>query len=590
VDQISWADINQPEYLHFQELIQEGAVGLLNTATAGERNPDNNYLTVGSSSPSVGYPWAATAKQGETGLYQPNYQKLLEQKSHYKQDLGGLGEALRQAGLAVAVWGNADLSLDGLQPGRQAVTMFMDHQGRVAQGEVDFWQEDASLPWGFRTDTQRLKQLFGEYYDDSQVLVIEFGDTTREAYYGQDTKALSRADQFLGWLMSQLNWQKDALLCLAPTPNPRQLNNTFTPLLMRGAGIEPGLLTSDSTRRVGVISNLDLAPTILSFFNVPVPELMYGEPLQSRAGQPISLTELENNLVNSSLRKVPVLLANGIYFGILLLLGGILAAAKVKNFTLPRYLEKFSYPLFFSVFLCPGAVLFLGFWPQLSGWASILLDLLLVAGLTALVYAVYRQVLVLESCLAGVALVFVGLVTLDLLFGSQLMLYSPLGYDLQRGARFYGLGNEYLGLLIGSEALGLSCFYSLQQTTRRMLGVLLVQLELLILFALPTLGSNAGSSLTLTAVFISFFILWNRQKLALKKIVLTALALALLIALLFGSDFWSSSHSHIGKALQDIQLNGWWIAGQIITRKLLMNLALIKTNWLTLLVPSNSAR
>ncbi len=585
VDQISWSDLNRPEYPNFQELIHKGAVGLLNTATAGERNPDNNYLTIGSSSPGLGYPWAAKAEQGENGLYQPNYLQLLQQKSPYKPNLGGLGESLRQAGIKVSVWGNADLTFDGSQPGRQAVSMFMDQRGQVAEGSLDLLQKDSALPWGFRTDMQKLEKLFQAHYGDFRVVVIEFGDTSREAYYGQNTQAVSRADQFLGQLMPQLNWQKDALLCLSPTPNPRQPQNTFTPLIWRGAAIQPGLLTSASTRRTGIISNLDIAPTILSFFKLPIPQMMYGEPLQSRPGQPTDLTRVENKLLSNNLRRVPVLLANGFYFILLLLLGGILWLARNSQSAVVHCLQNLACPLFPAVFLCPWGILLLGFAPQLSAGASVGLNLLLVTGLTILFRALgYRDPLE-KKFLLRAGLGFAALVTLDLLTGSHLMLYSPLGYDLQRGARFYGLGNEYLGLLIGSEALGLSCLYALRKSTWRMAGVLLAQVFLLIIFALPALGSNAGSALTLGAVCISFLVLWNRPKLSWKTMVLFIGAIIVLIALLFGSDFGSSSHSHIGKALQDIRLNGWWIAEQIIIRKLLMNLALIKTNLVILLVP-----
>ena len=42
---------------------------------------------------------------------------------------------------------------------------------------------------------------------------------------------------------------------------------------------------------------------------------------------------------------------------------------------------------------------------------------------------------------------------LDVLTGSSLIRLSPLGYDVMLGARFYGIGNEYMGILVGSSLL-----------------------------------------------------------------------------------------------------------------------------------------
>jgi len=53
-------------------------------------------------------------------------------------------------------------------------------------------------------------------------------------------------------------------------------------------------------------------------------------------------------------------------------------------------------------------------------------------------------VLLLFRCCFRVALI-VG----DIVLGNALMQVSILGYDPIVGARFYGIGNEYMGLLAG---------------------------------------------------------------------------------------------------------------------------------------------
>ncbi|MCK9927166.1 hypothetical protein MXD62_08295, partial [Frankia sp. Mgl5] len=62
-----------------------------------------------------------------------------------------------------------------------------------------------------------------------------------------------------------------------------------------------------------------------------------------------------------------------------------------------------------------------------------------------------------------VLLVVTGLTTGAILFdgfnGAEAMRRSYLGYDPVIGARFYGLGNEYEGILIGSAILFAASFY-----------------------------------------------------------------------------------------------------------------------------------
>src|SRR5205085_4195003 len=48
------------------------------------------------------------------------------------------------------------------------------------------------------------------------------------------------------------------------------------PTIAQGAGVRPGYLWSPSTKRLGVITITDLAPTILDALRVPVPDGMIG--------------------------------------------------------------------------------------------------------------------------------------------------------------------------------------------------------------------------------------------------------------------------------------------------------------------------
>ena len=52
-------------------------------------------------------------------------------------------------------------------------------------------------------------------------------------------------------------------------------------------------------------------------------------------------------------------------------------------------------------------------------------------------------------------------IIVDLLTGANLAKFSPLSYQVITGARYYGIGNEYMGVLIGSAIISSSIAYHL---------------------------------------------------------------------------------------------------------------------------------
>ena len=62
-------------------------------------------------------------------------------------------------------------------------------------------------------------------------------------------------------------------------------------------------LTSDTTRRVGLVSNEDVAPTLLRYFGIPIPSEMNGRPIRvvTDAGPPFALhrKHLENRRIGT---------------------------------------------------------------------------------------------------------------------------------------------------------------------------------------------------------------------------------------------------------------------------------------------------
>jgi hypothetical protein len=69
------------------------------------------------------------------------------------------------------------------------------------------------------------------------------------------------------------------LVSVSPAPDGQ-----LTPAAIYGAGIEPRRLAFDSTRRDGIVTLGDVAPTILGALGVTRPDGMDGRPLRTRPG------------------------------------------------------------------------------------------------------------------------------------------------------------------------------------------------------------------------------------------------------------------------------------------------------------------
>lgn len=99
----------------------------------------------------------------------------------YGSVLGSLGQTLSNHKLRASVIGNADRVNNGeLIKNRNIALMAMDNIGRVDDGNVDNINiKDNTMPYGIRTDYNKLKSETKKFYDNSDVLFVELGDTYR---------------------------------------------------------------------------------------------------------------------------------------------------------------------------------------------------------------------------------------------------------------------------------------------------------------------------------------------------------------------------------------------------------------------------
>jgi hypothetical protein len=587
----------------------------MTTGTGGARNEENTYATVGA---------GAMALATKAGAYAYGFQ---EQAAHHINAFeqfeqrtgiaagpgnvvvldiaqlirnsaelphpvipGGMGEGLKNAGVKTACLGNADWRE---KPARQVATIAMDRKGVVGSGYVgrDLLLKDPVFPGSWRTDYDVLWEKWLDLKDKAEFIVIDLGDTSRlneareevmeDVFQRHWHDTLVRADGFVGKLAGDLDLHhSDRLMIVSPTPSyaALKMGDWLTPVAMAGPKVAAGtVLTSPSTRRPGIIMNTDLAPTVLDFFGVRTPETMSGRSSTAVLvpDQSAHIFKLRQQTLFIHNTRVWLIKTYLVYVLILIIASVLLILMREQQ--LARKLG--IYPLLLSILSFPAACLVV---PLISPASTAVY----VAGLAAVTAALTMLTIIFERRrqLTGflfISMVTVGLILGDTFAGNILLSKSILSYDPIAGARFYGIGNEYMGILIGAALFGGAC--ALTGWPRRITLYLIGLTWLLIIITLgaPTLGANFGGLLTATVAFPVTFLILTGLKFSWRMVALVAAALALIPALFAVLDLLrgQGAQSHIGRNLF-LALSNPEAVFDIISRKMAMNYKLFRyTIW-----------
>ncbi len=519
--------------------------------------------------------------------------KKINEANRYSAIPGMLGTVLQDNHIAVSVLGSADSNGKSARP---AVALAMNKDGQVQSGDVsgNLLFHDPYFPGGLRTNYDKLLPLLSEQRQHPGLTVVELGDLERlemQGGYLEDSvlqakrwETLTRIASLITQLLGQLDQERDLLLLVSPTPRGNYLPSTnyLTPVLTAGCSIEPGLLTSPTTKRPGIIRNSDLAPTILAFYHLNTPSQMYGRPLQTiSADQNVTrLTSLYWQLEQTYQSRSPVLHNYVLVLLILVLLS--LAAIFLPHTNALMHILK---PLLLAVMAVPVALLLVTLLPHESLMVLVLELIALTLGITAAInlwlvnHANDLDPFIIVSLLTSLCIL------IDLFWGSPLQKNSLLGYDPIAGARFYGIGNEYMGVLIGSTIIGTTALITRLTTCCRkgiLAGTGLYFLITLYAIAAPEKGTNVGGALAGAFALLVTFLMLAGVKFDIKTIIKTVFTVGLFMLLLIIYDLQRplESQSHIGRTAHLILQNGPGEIINIIIRKVSMNIKLIKyTIW-----------
>jgi len=622
LDGIALDELTSATLPNFQRLQRLGCVGLTTSPLAvGPRNA-SAYATIGSgynvpsgaaplqyangydagerisgSSAAAVYTRNTGESPGGAEVVDPDIAAL--ERAFDSQDVnavpGALGSALHAGGLHTAVVGNADAGWDAM-PDRAASLIAMDSSGTVDVGSVgrEMLVPDNTFPFGVRTNYARLEEATLRALARADLVVVETGDTRRAraeapsslavAAEAMRRRSLGAADAFIGRLLPLVD-ERTLLLVVSPSPPDGLVRSgkALAPVFAAGGDFpRGGVLYSPTTRHRGVIAPHDLTATILAHLQVRPQGPMVGLAVSGRpsAGATAMLLDTVSRAGDLHRERASVLVVFVMYQVLLLLW---LAVPEVQTW-LAEDTRRWALP--FTAGTLAVAMLL----EPLIGARPVPVALTAVAALAVVGAVALAQLRDPVRALLALCAFTTVAVALDVALGAPLTRWSFLGYDLVTGGRFYGIGNEFAGVLLGASLVAAATAVALGERFRPVV-LPIVGLGLIGLVGLsvsPMLGADAGGALSAAVGYgvalYGFFggrLTWRR---------LAALATALLVFAVAGLFLANvilsrSDGSHVGRFLVRVANGDFGFVSSTVLRKLAANAHLLGVSqWSRLLI------
>ena len=328
------------------------------------------------------------------------------------------------------------------------------------------------------------------------------------------------------------------------------------PAFAIGDGLD-GSPTSGSTRRDGLVSSIDIAPTVLEWLGVTAPDRMRGQQIE--AGPAIDVVRLDElrtrwALVRDGRQSASFVGVVGLAGIVFLLLGAWRGAAVAVRPALRIGA--------LGVLWWPSAVLLTGGVRPATRTGEIFFVAFVAIALAALTERL------LPWARAPLAPAIVGLVAYgaDLALGGPLLTQSSLGPSVITGGRFYGVSNELEPILPILLLAGLAALTTGSPVTRRtMLLYAGTGLALLVVVGWGRLGADVGGVITVGAGMAVATLVMAPGRVTARRLVLTAIVPVAALALLIAIDLLASGGSHLARNL--VRADDASELGELVTRR-----------------------
>ncbi len=609
-DKIDSLELFATEQPSIKKLLHTSAIGLMNIRSgSGYLNTESGYLSLGTGSRST-FPgelggtfeifqnltWGKAGSYLEWSLgkipYNNNEQNLVVpeiglilNQARTEDRLvipGRLGMLFHKHGWKTCLLGNIDNPELKERPGG---LLLMDQYGLVDEGIINnsLTELDPDFPYLYRTNISKTLSQLGTRLAYKKIILIEFGDFARldqyrdeipgERFINLKQAAWNHLNQLLKGVIDLQEANGFTLIVASPSVSKEGYlkKNLLTPLILSGPSIPPGILYSGTTKWDGIVANIDLLPTITSIAGFPTSNLFTGKIIKVITNS-ISL----DNLIRLNEKLVAI---NANQRSILDWYMGLISFGWIAGLIF-IYFKKYSLSdwLLTGVLVIPLVLITL---PLLPSFLWAIPGFLILTLVLTFVFTRYKTISNRILCLS--ALIW-SLLIIDQMSGWHLIRFSALGYSAMAGSRYYGLGNEFLGVFLAASLLLVHLIY--RQTSQKWPAPLILGFSIFIL-SWPQFGAKFGGILAGTIGFSFYLFLLYGWRLNNPKLWYSVIGCGLT---LLAIGWWDSlrppsAQTHIGRFLHLLFSKNFILVGQIIGRKLAMNLKLtIFSPWVRIIL------
>lgn len=608
MDQVTWDDIESAYTPNIDRLAERGAVGVMNTATLTPRNPAEAHLALGAGSRGLVPPDAGAVPSNRSAgrllpLRVPSIDTIKAHNKTYQYTVtpGLLASVLEKNDSCAALISYDDTGVLNSRsvPLRMLSLAFMNGDGIIPYASIG-----NVLPDPLPESDDAAAEYFSPVHDAltrCPVVGVYFGGTaSAESRYvplesdGEQgpepavLMALERADALVGAIIHELGMDSEkppaaAILIVVPyndipARNPQaglqpiEEKPQNSPVILSGPGIPRGVLTSDTTWHSGLVANIDAAPTALALLGLQIPEGMTGKPMAVLPHEKDPAGFVAD--INRRTRSVDRFRAPGqTVYAALHLVAAVLAALFIfmPGAARPAAPRMGLRLLALTLILFPAACLLLPAVTPPRVSVPVSFAITYGASLTAslLLTALFRNR---PSALLAALAAPPTLVALDLVFGWGLNTANIFSFSLISGKRFYGLGNEGMGVMVGAAAMGAAVLISNTGWSARRASTVAAGLLLLtaVVVGFPRLGANSGGALTAVTAMMVLAVLARNGRFRLKHALFTGCALAAcILVLVIVHKIPGASHpTHVTSAVNKTQTQGAGYLLDIFVRKL----------------------
>ena len=412
--------------------------------------------------------------------------------------------------------------------------------------------------------------------------------------YTERPEALRSADSELARIVADLP-PGTTLLVTAPGTTGKSLHLLVT--LVDAPGYQAGLLESSSTRQPGLVVLTDLTPTVLGWLGRGVPPGVVGAQLTggARGGLAATIGSLAGRDTAEQVWRSThdaffwtYALAAALVFAVIgLAWWGAAPERRRRRADSWRVAGVFAVSVPAGTFL--AGLLPWWRWPDPAVWLyGMVVAWAAVIG-TAALLATRRSGRL--APLGVVCLFTVIVLGLDVMTGSRLQMETPFGLSVLEAGRFYGIGNEALGIygitaLFAAAWLGLAALRRYPSSRRpALLAISAVALFAVFASGWPGFGGKVGGTIAMVPCFALLLIAFGGIRLNWRLVLLAAVSGIALFAVFALISYFTpiTGASDIGRFAGDV-LHGH--AGALLLRKIHSNIGSLSVNAFSPIIPT----